>query len=241
MSYDSAVTPPRERANPSRRVFVVASSPAAVRPVGWHPAPGDLVIAADGGAAWCLAWGWQPALVIGDMDSLDGATADLLRARDVPFLQHPVEKDATDLELALHTAIQRGAREIVIAGALGGRIDHTLANLALLALPALTTLSVRVVDGGQSIVLVRGRATVDGAPGDTLSLLPFGGDACGVSVTGVYWPLRDADLPLGPSLAVSNRLVGARAEISVRSGALLVIHVRADGRTDFPVESEVVR
>ena len=115
--------------------FVVASSPNAVEPDGLRPAAGDLVIAADGGANWCAAWGWQPDLVIGDMDSLDEAVAVRLQADGVAFVRHPVEKDETDLELALRAAVERGADEIVVAAALGGRIDHTLGNLALLALP----------------------------------------------------------------------------------------------------------
>ena len=209
------------------RAFVVASSPNAVEPDDLRPAGGDLVIAADGGANWCAAWGWQPDLVIGDMDSLDEATAGRLRRAGVPFVEHPVEKDETDLELALSVAVQQGADEIVVAGALGGRIDHTLGNLALLALPQLAGLPVRMVDGGQSISLMRDRLVVTGAAGDTLSLVPFGGDARGVSVTGVHWPLADADLPLGPSLGISNRLTGSQAEVTVQTGALLVVHSRA--------------
>ena len=213
------------------KAFVVASSPNALKPDGLRPAPGDLVIAADGGANWCAAWGWQPDLVIGDMDSVDEAVAGRLRADGGAFAHHPVEKDETDLELALRAAVERGANEIIVAAALGGRIDHTLGNLALLALPLLAGVQVRMVDGRQSISLVRDRLDVAGAAGDTLSLVPFGGDAHGVSVTGVHWPLTDADLPLGPSLGISNRLTGSRAEVTVHSGALLAVHIRAAGQT----------
>ncbi|MEZ4770045.1 MAG: thiamine diphosphokinase [Caldilineales bacterium] len=144
------------------KAFIVASSPNAVEPAGLRPGAGDLVVAADGGANWCAAWGWQPDLVIGDMDSVDVSVARRLQAHGVPFDRHPVEKDETDLELALCAAVERGAEEIVIAAALGGRIDHTLGNLALLALPLLANVQVRIVDGGQSIALVRDRLTVDG-------------------------------------------------------------------------------
>ncbi len=209
------------------KTFIVASSPNAVEPDGLRPQSGDLVIAADGGANWCVAWGWLPDLVVGDMDSVDAPVAEQLRSAGVPFVQHPVEKDETDLELALRAAIDRGADEIIVAAALGGRIDHTLGNLALLALPLLANVQVRMVDGGQSIALVRQQLTVAGAAGDTLSLIPFGGDARDVSVVGVRWPLDDADLPVGPSLGISNRLIGPLAEVTVRAGALLVVHVRA--------------
>lgn len=209
------------------RSFIVANGPNAIQPENLRPRAGDLVIAADGGANWCVAWDWQPDLVIGDMDSIDAAVAEQLRSAAVPFVQFPAEKDETDLELALRAAVERGADEIIVAAALGGRIDHMLGNLALLALPLLAAVQVQMVDGGQSIWPVRERLVVDGAAGDTLSLIPFGGDASGVSVAGVHWPLENADLPVGPSLGISNRLIGSQAVVTVRAGALLAIHIRA--------------
>jgi thiamine pyrophosphokinase len=209
------------------RAFIVASSPHSLQPARLRPQAGDLVLAADGGANLCLAWGWPVDVVVGDMDSVDGAVRQQLKAQGTPFIVSPVDKDETDLELALQLALAKGATELIIAGALGARIDHTLGNLALLALPALASVPTRVVDGGQTIWLVRDGLTVPGQPGDTLSLIPFGGDACGVTVGGVRWPLHEADLPVGPSLSISNRMTAARAEISVRSGLLLVVHIAA--------------
>jgi thiamine pyrophosphokinase len=185
------------------------------------------VLAADGGANLCLAWGWPVDVVVGDMDSVDVAVQQQLEAQETPFIVSPVDKDETDLELALQLALAKGATELIIAGALGARIDHTLGNLALLALPALASVPTRVVDGSQTIWLVRDGLTVHGQPGDTLSLIPFGGDAHGVTVGGVRWPLRDADLPLGPSLSISNLMSAQCAEISVRSGLVLVVHIAA--------------
>lgn len=207
--------------------FIVASSPNALPPARLRPEPGDLVLAADGGANLCLAWGWPVDAVVGDMDSVDPSVRQQLEAQGTPFIVSPVDKDETDLELALQLALAKGATELVIAGALGARIDHTLGNLALLALPALAPVAVRIVDGDQTIWLVRDHLVVPGRPGDTLSLIPFGGDACGVTVSGVRWPLHEADLPLGPSLSISNRMVEQQAEITVQNGMLLVIHIRA--------------
>lgn len=209
------------------RVFVVAGSPKAQQPNGHRPRSADLVIAADGGANLCTAWGWPVHLVIGDMDSIHEKVARTLRQQGIPFDVYAPEKDETDLELALRQALERGAGEIIIAGALGARIDHTAANLALLALPQLATVKACIVDDGQTVWLVRDCHTVHGEPGDTLSLIPFAGDAHGVSISGVYWPLDNADLLLGPSLGISNRLIARQARISVRQGALLVVHTRA--------------
>ncbi len=209
------------------RAFIVASSPSALPPAGLRPEPGDLALAADGGANLCLAWGWPVDAVVGDMDSVDPSVRRQLHAQGTPFIVSPVDKDETDLELALQLALAKGATELVIAGALGARIDHTLGNLALLALPALASVAVRIVDGEQTIWLVRDRLIVPGQPGDTLSLVPFGGDAHGVTVSGVRWPLHEADLPLGPSLSISNRMTATRAEIVVQRGLLLVVHIAA--------------
>jgi len=210
------------------RAFVVASSPQSLKPASASPHPGDLVIAADGGANLCRAWGWTPTCVVGDMDSLRPATVEWLHAHSVPLQRHPVEKDQTDLELALSAALTAGVDEIIIAGALGARIDHTLGNLALLALPTLAGVQTCIADGGQTIWLVRSRLTIHGQPGDTLSLIPFGGDAAGVEAVGVHWPLHDARLALGPSLGISNRLEDDRAEVAVRQGSLLVVHTRSE-------------
>ena len=216
------------------RTFIVASSPHSLPPARTRPQAGDLTLAADGGANLCLAWGWPVDAVVGDMDSVDAAVRRQLEAQGTPFIVSPVEKDETDLELALRLALERGATELIIAGALGARIDHTLGNLALLALPALAAVPTCIADGDQTIWLARDRLTVYGQPGDILSLLPFGGDAHGVSVTGVHWPLHEAELPLGPSLSISNRMTAEWAEVSVWSGLLLAVHIataRLDSRT----------
>ena len=210
------------------RAFIVANSQHSLPPVHLRPQAGDLVLAADGGANLCLAWDWPVDAVVGDMDSIAAEARRQLEGQGVPFMVAPAAKDETDLELALRLALSRGATELVIAGALGGRIDHTLGNLALLALPSLASTPTCIADGDQTIWLVHDRLTIAGQPGDTLSLLPFGGDARGVSVSGVHWPLHEAELPLGPSLSISNRMIASQAEVGVRSGLLLAVHITAD-------------
>jgi thiamine pyrophosphokinase len=207
------------------RAFIVASSPHSLPPARLRPQAGDLVLAADGGANLCLAWGWPVDAVVGDMDSVDAGVRQRLEAQGTPFVVSPVEKDETDLELALRLALDWGATELIIAGALGARIDHTLGNLALLALPTLADIPTCIADGDQTVRLARHQLIIAGQPGDTLSLLPFGGDARGVSVAGVHWPLHNAHLPLGPSLSISNRMTANRAEVSVQDGLLLVVHI----------------
>ena len=187
---------------------------------------GDRIIGADGGAALALAWGLRPELVIGDMDSLSGEDRALLEARGCQFVVHPSAKDETDLELALTHAVGEGAEEIIVLAAFGGRFDHALANVLLLTLPWLEGVPVRFVDDEQQVILVRGNGsgTVEGEPGDLVSLLPLGGDASGVRTTGLAWALEGDTLRFGLSRGVSNEMTGREARVEVDKGFLLLVH-----------------
>ncbi len=187
---------------------------------------GDWIIGADGGAAQALAWGLAPDLVIGDMDSLPEQARAILERQGCRLIEHPRAKDETDLELALAHAVQEGAQEIVVLGALGGRLDHLLANVLLLALPSLAGVPVRIVEGDQQALLLRGGEAVemDGAEGDLVSLIPLGGDACGVSTRGLVWGLDGGTLEFGSSRGVSNEMASGRFRVEVGEGLLLVVH-----------------
>ncbi len=192
--------------------------------------PGDLIVAADGGTRHALALGVAPHLVIGDLDSLSPQEQARAEAAGAQIIRFASRKDETDLELALLHAARAGANEIVILGALGGRLDQTIANVLLLALPALRGLDVRIAEGAQEAFLIRDEALVHGQPGDTLSLIPLGGDALGVTAEGVEWPLRDETLRFGLTRGVSNVLVGERARVGVRKGMLLCVLTRKADR-----------
>lgn len=187
---------------------------------------GDLVIAVDGGSLHARALGIVPHIVVGDLDSLPVEEHARLSELGVRFAIHPAHKDQTDLELALEVAAKEGADEIVILAALGNRWDQTLANCLLLALPAVRHLPVRLVDGAQEVRLVQGEAIITGQPGDTLSLIPLLGDAHGVTLEGLFYPLQEATLPFGSTLGISNVLTAPQARIRVRDGLLLAVHIR---------------
>lgn len=190
----------------------------AVRAALAEAGEGALVVAADGGMRHALALGRAVDVVVGDLDSLRGAP------EGVEVVQSPAAKDETDLELALEHAVARGATWMRIIGALGGRLDQTLGNVMLLALPALRGLDVRLVGGEQTAWLVAGHTGIDGAVGDTLSLLPLGGDAEGVRTSGLQYPLHGETLHFGPARGMSNVLAAPRAEVWVRRGLLLAVH-----------------
>ncbi len=183
------------------------------------------IIAADGGARQATFFGFRPQLVIGDLDSLTAAEVAALEAEGVAIHRAPPEKDETDLELALLHAAEQGVRWIRIISGIGDRIDQSLGNLYLMALPALAGLDVRLVARNQQAWLMRpGVNPVEGAPGDTLSLLPVGGDAVGIRTDGLYYPLRDETLRFGPARGMSNVLTSPQAYVTLGAGLLLAIH-----------------
>jgi len=137
---------------------------------------------------------------------------------------------ATDGELALREAVRRGATSITIVGALGGpRIDHLLANVALLAHPSLRGVDAAIEDSAHRIWLVRGSSSWRGAVGDCVTLIAVGGDAHGVTTQGLRYVLNDGALPHGSSLGVSNEMTNTHAALSVAGGSVLVIHERQSG------------
>ena len=190
--------------------------------------PDDLIIAADGGTQHALAAGVMPHIVIGDLDSLAPDEQARVEAAGTRIIRFSPRKDETDLELALLHAAGAGATEIVILAALGGRLDQTIANLLLLALPELSGLDVHIVEGAQTVFLVRDEALIEGQIGDTVSLIPLGGDAVGVTTEGLEWPLHEETLRFGPARGVSNVLAVERARVRVRRGLLLCVVTHAN-------------
>lgn len=208
-----------------RRAVVVADAPITdLAPFVDVVARAELLIAADGGARHLLALNMVPHLAVGDFDSLEPAALDRLQAAGVAIIRHAVHKDETDLELALLQAIERGATEIAVLAALGGRPDQHLANLQLLTHPALARVQVRLLHGDWEVFAIRATAQIHGQPDDTVSLLPMTEAVTGIVTTGLYYPLRGEALRLGPARGVSNVLVGTHAEVTIESGILLVMH-----------------
>ena len=191
---------------------------------GWSD-PIDLVVAADAGADAAERLGLRPDLVVGDFDSIAPGGLDRLRAAGIPVEVAPTDKDESDTELAVRAAVARGARALTIVGGLGGRPDHLLANVGLLALPELADRSVELLDDRTRVSLIRGPGSRDlaGRVGDLVSLLPFGPGVDGVTTAGLEWPLADEALPLGPARGLSNVRTALVARVTVRTGLLLAI------------------
>jgi thiamine pyrophosphokinase len=188
--------------------------------------PGDTLYAADGGTRHALALGFMPSVVIGDLDSIIPDDRKELEAQAVEIQQYPRNKNETDLELALNSAVQAGYREILIVGALGGRLDQTLANLSLLCEPRLSLFDIRIDDGVEEAFFTRNTCEIRGRSGDIVSLLPWGGEVTGISTRGLRWPLSGETLFPDRTRGISNELLLDNASIILKSGLLLIIHHR---------------
>jgi thiamine pyrophosphokinase len=194
-----------------------------------------LVVAADGGATKAPAVGLALDLVVGDADSLgpDGLAA--VRAAGIPVELAAVAKDESDLELAVAAAVARGATRLTILGALGGaRFDHALANAFLLAHPMLAGVAAVLLDATTRVRLLDASAApaevrLAGAPGELVSIFPFGADAAGVTTAGLAYPLLDEPLASGPARGLSNVRTGREARVALRAGRLLIVETHLPG------------
>ena len=180
----------------------------------------DLVIAADSGYDLAVKEGFTVDVLIGDMDSIETEVIP----NHVIVERYPTDKSATDLELALDRVTDERPGRVVIVGGSGGRVDHELATAALLTSDRWSEIDEIdwVTDRGWSYV-VRKRRVIHGDVGATISLIPMGGPANGVTATGVHWPLENATLAHGTTHGVSNLFAGPVADVRVADGCLLVV------------------
>ncbi len=185
--------------------------------------PDAPIIAVDSGLDVARSVGWVPELVVGDLDSVSADGLDWAHDHHVAIEKHRRAKDATDLELALLAALERGATRIEVLLAPGGRLDHQFANLLVLASPALASVPVVGMVGGATVTVVRSEVELWSEPGAQLSLFVVGADALGVNTTGLRYPLNDAVIPATTTLGVSNEFIDSMATVSVREGVVLAI------------------
>lgn len=195
--------------------------------LGLHMSEADLIIAADSGYNNASRLGVRPGLLLGDLDSIDRKKLAPDELEHIEKIIVPAIKDDTDTQLAVDTALERGADEIIIIGGLGGRLDHTLSTVFLLeyikdkgARGVITDgrNRVQIMESGEELTIKRGYKY--------LSLVGLTDTCEGVSISGVFYPLKDAVLERKYAFAVSNEITADAAEISLSKGILLVIESR---------------
>lgn len=188
--------------------------------------PDDHIICADGGTRHALNLNLKPNLIIGDLDSTNDDLLQTFRDQGVDIELYPQDKNETDLELAISRAIELNPEQILIVAALGGRLDQTLANIALLTNLQRSTSNMKLDDGVEEIFLCRDQVEVHGRSGDIISLIPWQGEVTEVQTTNLKWALRKETLYPDKTRGISNEMISNTASISISSGLLLVVHRR---------------
>jgi thiamine pyrophosphokinase len=188
----------------------------------------QLVVAADAGVIEAERLGASVDLLIGDLDSAPPEASARVVAGGGRVERHPADKDASDLELALEAARLRGATEVLVVGGDGGRLDHVLANVLVLAAPRFGDLRIDAVFGGARLHVIRGARELEGRAGELISLFAVGAPARGVRTRGLRYALHDEDLQPGTSRGLSNEFSAPRATVTVEEGAVIAIRPGCD-------------
>ncbi len=183
------------------------------------PKKGDLLIAADGGLDTLQSLGLTPDLLVGDLDSLVSADRG-----SIPLLYHPAEKDETDMYLSYLEGAKRGYNKFYVYGGVGGRLDHTFANISLLIYGKRRGHSITLVGDKMTVSVIKNESvTLYGKCGSGFSLLAFDGAARGVSIEGAKYNVKDVTLSPEFPLGVSNSLTDNVCRITVTDGELLLM------------------
>ena len=197
----------------------------------------DLVIAADSGLHVARALDLRVDLLVGDLDSVDPEAIG-----ETPVELHRVDKDATDLELAIDAAVARGAQHIVIIGGSGndvgggdGRLDHLLGELLLLAAPRAQTIEAWLGPAWFGVVHGPGTIAIGGRQGETVTLVPMHGPAAAISTSGLRFPLDHEALSAGTTRGLSNERLAGPASATVGFGTVMVVRPFALESPSHPI------
>ena len=180
------------------------------------------VIAADSGADHARNLGIEIDLAIGDFDSVSDATQSWLHRGDCEIRTFSTDKDLSDLELALDAAMETGPESFCVVGMGGGRIDHLLLNIVILADDKWASVNVEGLADSCLITVIRNERTFAGKPGSLLTILPVGGSAT-VTTAGLLYPLEAEELSPTAARGLSNVMALDSATVSVDDGVVLVM------------------
>jgi thiamine pyrophosphokinase len=202
------------------RFVILLGGPISPTPRLLAQVQGARVLAADSGMAHAKVLHLEPELWVGDFDS---ASKKLQREfANVPRLEFPVEKDATDGELAISHALMQGADDVLLVGGFGGQFDHALAHASFLLALAKRGIAAKMTSGTEEAQALFGEVRLaDLAAGSRLSVVPLS-DLVALTITGVKWPLNKRNVPLGSALTLSNVALGP-VELSLRAGQALIV------------------
>lgn len=208
------------------RVVIIANG--EMEDYEWHKgivATADKIICADGGSNHAYAMGVTPHTIIGDLDSIEKHV--LQHFSTVEVLKYPKEKDFTDTQLAINLALKLNPREIILLGALGKRLDHTLANIFQLTAYIKSNIIFKIIDSFQELWLMGpGTIEINGFEGEVISLIPITSEVRGITTKGLKYPLKDNNFFRTNPYGISNEMTDDKAIISQEMGIMLIIRNR---------------
>lgn len=182
----------------------------------------DFILSADGGTDYCFELGIIPDLIIGDLDSISSNSLALLEKTKVPIHKFPVKKDKTDSELCIEYLIDMGAEEITIVGAVGSRIDHSIANILLLKRIKDKGIKGRIVHNYNTIYLVDDELVLDRKDGYYVSVIPIDSKGIEITLKGFEYELDNVRIDFTSTHGVSNIIKDNKGYIKVHEGEALV-------------------
>lgn len=182
----------------------------------------DYIICADGGTKHAYKMGIKPDLIIGDFDSSNKVYIEYYKTLGIKCEKYPIEKDKSDSHICILKALEF-SDEIVLMGATGSRLDHTLANISLLKLGVDKGVKIYIADKQNKIYLINKNITIRGKPGEYFSVIPLTQRVEGISISGAKYDLNDAVMEIGNPYGTSNEFREENVEIKIKNGYLLVI------------------
>lgn len=184
----------------------------------------DYLICADGGANHIYNMNLLPHYIIGDLDSINSEIIKYYEECNVKFEKFPSKKDETDSEICIYLAQKLKAKEIHLIGALGGRIDHAIANINLLYNIRKKNIIPKIISEKEDMyIAINEEIIVSGSKGNIISVIPINGDAKGVTLENLEYPLNDYEMKFSVPLGISNVMISDKCNIKVKNGSLLVI------------------
>jgi len=213
-------------------IIFLNGEPTDATHLGEYLDNGALLIGTDGGTRHILNLGLVPNVIIGDFDSLPRSTVigalppngQETVIDGTAYVRYPLDKDYTDAELAIRYAAQAGCTDIILTGALGGRLDHLLGNVLLLSKREFAAIQLKIIEDDQEVFIIRGHTSVPGKKDDAISFIPITGYPRVASCSGLKYDLSNYRLSRQGNLGISNVMLGPTAEIVMAQGLLLVIH-----------------
>jgi len=186
----------------------------------------DLLVAVDGGLRYLNRLKKTPHILIGDLDSVSLKEIQRLEKLNVEIRKYSTHKDETDLELALGILPEFKVSKVIVAGATGDRLDHSLGNIHLLA-KFQSSFDLSLDDGHQEMFLISDHSLIHGKSNDIVSLIPLETKVTGIITAHLAYPLKNETLYFTSTRGISNVMLGQTAKVQKQKGSLLCIHIRS--------------